>query len=118
MLAALRAIPTVLAEIFGDCTFTAYYGCGAHLHAALLYIPMAVFRPACCRMMNSIVQRIVVPGESDLLIESPAKELEITCCHESDIHIDGENAESLQRFMSAEPFRKIRFYSRDELKAL
>ncbi len=42
MLAAVRAISTVLAEIFGDCTFTAYYGSGARLHASLLYVPMAV----------------------------------------------------------------------------
>jgi hypothetical protein len=119
MAASVGAIPRVLAEIFGDCTFTAYYGCGTNLHNALLYIPMAVQTGVLPYFLeDSIDQRIVVPGESDLIIESPAKGLEITCCHESDIHIDGENEEAMERFMSAEPFAEIKFYSRDELQAL
>ena len=67
---------------------------------------------------DSIDQRIVVPGESDLIIESPSRGLVITCCHESDIHVDGENEETMRQFMSAEPFRKIKFYSREELTVL
>jgi hypothetical protein len=118
MIAAVQAIPTVLAEIFGDCTFTAYYGFGTKLHGSLLYIPMAVQTGVLPYFLeDSIDQRIVIPGASDLIIESPAKRLIITFCHESDIHIDGEHAESMQQFMSADPFRKIKFYSRDELKA-
>lgn len=67
---------------------------------------------------DSVNQRIIVPGQSDFLVNSPQKELELLFCHESDIHVDGESLDVMQRFMAAEPFSKIRFYSQSELKAL
>jgi len=65
---------------------------------------------------DSVDQRIVVPGGSDLIIKSPHNELELLFCHESDIHVDGESLDAMRRFMAAEPFCKMKFHSQDELK--
>jgi hypothetical protein len=119
MAAALSALPAVLHHLFGECTLTAYYGWGANLHNALCYVPMNVQTDAMPFFIeDSVNQRIIVPGQSDLSIDSPHKELRLLFCHESDIHVDGESLDFMHRFMDAEPFSKIRFYSQAELKAL
>ena len=117
MAASLRSLPAVLRELFGECTFTLYYGWGAHLHTALYYAPMGVETSVLPSFIDdSIDQRIIVPGASDLIIKSPNDELELVFCHESDIHVDGKNIDVMQRFIAAEPFREMRFYSQEELK--
>jgi hypothetical protein len=42
VLSALKALPDVILKILGECACTAYYGNGANLHGALLYVPMSV----------------------------------------------------------------------------
>ena len=42
MASALKALPEVLLDLFGECTFTVYYGFGTNLYFQLLYIPMSV----------------------------------------------------------------------------
>ena len=117
--AALKALPTVLVELFGECTFTICYGWAANLHSDLLYVPMRVQTSVLPYFIQeSVDRRIIVPGESDLSITSPQRELELLYCHESDIHVDGESLDLMQRFMSAEPFSTIRFYSQAELQVL
>ena len=65
---ALRALPTVLRELIRECTFTVCYGFGTNLHSALLYVPMGVQTMVMpCFIEDSVAQRIVVPGASDLL---------------------------------------------------
>lgn len=117
MAASLKSLPAALLELFGECTFTILYGWGSGLHVDLWYMPMSV---GACGMSSfieeSVGQRIFVPGGSDLFIKSPRNELEILVCHENDIHVDGENLNTMQRFMAAEPFRNMRFFSQDELK--
>ena len=117
MASALTALPTVLLELFGECKFTAFYGCGANLHGNLLYVPMGVQTSVMPWFIeDSVNQRIIVPGQSDLLIRSPNNELELLFCHEGDIHVDGESLDLMHRFMAAEPFSKMRYCSQAELK--
>ncbi|HET6883899.1 MAG TPA: hypothetical protein VFI31_27340 [Pirellulales bacterium] len=117
MAEALKALPAALIELFGDCKCTVLYGWGTQLHIDLWYKPMSV---GTCGMSwfieESLDQRIFVPGGSDLLINSPGNELAILFCHESDIHVDGESPDAMRRFMAADTFRNMRFYSQAELK--
>lgn len=116
MAASLKALPAALLELFGECRCTVLYGWGSGLHTDLWYMPMSV--AVCgisCFIEESVDQRIFVPGGSDLFIKSPRNELEILVCHENDIHVDGESLDAMQRFMAAEPFRDMRFFSQDEL---
>lgn len=114
---ALKALPAALIELFGDCKCTVLYGYGTNLHIDLWYKPMSV---GTCGMSwfieESVDQRIFVPDGSDLHINSPGNELAILFCHESDIHVDGESPDAMQRFMAVGPFRNMRFYSQAELK--
>lgn len=117
MAAALKALPAALTELFGECKCTVLYGYGTQLHVDLWYKPMSV---GTCGMSwfidESVDQRILVPGGSDLFINSPHNELALLFCHESDIHVDGESLDAMQRFMAAEWFRDVRFYSQEELR--
>lgn len=117
MAASLKTLPAALLELFGEWRYTVLYGWGSGLHVDLWYMPMSV---GACGMSwfieESVDQRIFVPGGSDLFIKSPRNELEILVCHENDIHVDGESLDAMQRFMAAEPFRNMRFFSQDELK--
>jgi hypothetical protein len=117
MSAALNALQGVLENLFGDCELIASYGWGANLHGDLWYKPMKIYRGTLRFFLeDSIEQKIVVPGESDLYINSPNGELKLLFCHESDIHVDGTSEELMKRFMAAEPFSGFRFFSREELK--
>lgn len=117
MASAFRALPEVLADLFGECTFTVWYGHGANLHHSLLYIPMSVSTSVLPFFLeDSVGQRIIVPGESDLIVKSPKKELELRYCHHSDIHVDGESEEIIQRFIAARQFSEIHFLSQAEVK--
>ena len=119
MASALTALPTVLLELFGECTFTAYYGWGANLHSDLCYVPMRVQTSVMPYFIeDSVNQHIIVPGQCDLAFKSPQNELELLYCHEGDIHVDGGGEDLMQRFMAAEPFSKMRFYSQAELYSL
>jgi hypothetical protein len=116
MASSLTALPGVLLELFGKCTFNVCYGFGANLHTDLYYVPMRVQTDVMPYFIEeSIRQRIIIPGQSDLLIRSPHNELELLFCHESDIHVNGESVDLMRRFVAAEPFSKLRFYSQAEL---
>lgn len=115
---SLRSVHSVIQAIFGECTFTAYYGCASNIHGDLQYKPMRVGSDVIQWFIeDSIVQRIVIPGESDLLLYSPQEELKLIFCHESDIHVDGSSAECMQQFMASPPFCSFRWYSQAELEA-
>lgn len=116
---ALTALPAVLNELFGECTFTVCYGWAANIHVDLWHVPMRVQTMVLPYFIeDSIRQQIIVPGQSDLIVRSPNNELNILFCHECDIHVDGESPEFMQRFIAAEQFSKIKFFSQEELKAL
>lgn len=118
MLTALRQLPGILEELLGKCMLSVHYGVGSNLHSALLYVPMAVATEVLPSFLeDSIAQTITVPGESDLLIASPAGELEVLFCHEADIHVDGKSRELMQRFIASRQLSDIKFYSKDELGA-
>jgi hypothetical protein len=65
---------------------------------------------------DSIEQRIIIPGESDFILEVPEKRLEVVFCHESDIHLDGKDDDLLQRFMTSEPYLKMRWYTQADVE--
>lgn len=109
----ISRLPTVLREIYGDCRLTASYGWSCNLHQDLLYkkmtVPLDVFP---CFIEDSMDQRIFEICNSDLLIESPDGNLRILLCHESDIHLDGTDDQSIARIVAR--FPTIDFRSQEE----
>jgi hypothetical protein len=117
MAASLKSLQAALLDLFGECKFTILYGWGTGLHIDLWYKPMSVGTCGISWFIEeSVDQRIFVPGGSDLFINSPHNELALLFCHENDIHVDGESLDAMQRFMAAETFHSMRFYSHEELK--
>src|SRR5690606_27743282 len=99
-------------------TLRIQYGTGARLHGSLLYIPMSVSSDVLPFVLeDSLEQQIILPGASDLLIDSADDELRILFCHESDIHVDGSNEALLQRFISCPELTAITFFSQAKLPA-
>lgn len=118
MISSLQGLPSVLLEMFGESQFTAYYGWATNIHVDLQYKPMRVSTSVMQWFIkDSISQKIFVPGESDLLLYSSEEELQLTFCHENDIHIDGSNGELMQKLMTSAPFDRYRWFSQSEVKA-
>ena len=65
---------------------------------------------------DSLDQRIVVAGESDFLFTVPENRLSLMFCHESDIHLNGEDDELIRQFLASEPFSQMQFHSREEMQ--
>jgi hypothetical protein len=117
MHAALKALPVVLHNLLGEHKIVAMYGWATNLHHSLYWQPMEDdTRWLQYLIDDSIDQRIVIPGESDFIFEVPVKRLEVTFCHESDIHLDGSDDALLKRFMATEPFSQVRWYTREEVE--
>ena len=109
----ISQLPSVLREIYGDCRLTVSYGWSCNLHQDLLYkhmtVPVDVFPYF---IKDSIEHRIFEICSSDLWIESPDSNVRILLCHESDIHIDGSDNQSIARIL--EHFPTIDFRSSEE----
>ena len=116
--AALLALPETIATLVGHHSVVVQYGWSSYIHPDLTYTPMNCFGKRSLQelIQYSIDRGITVPGESDFLFEVPEQRLEIVICHESDIHLDGNENELLERFMALEPFTQYRWYSKDELE--
>jgi hypothetical protein len=99
-----EALPSVFRELFGDRSFSASYGWGCNIHVDLWYKPMCV-GPDGFRWLieDSTEQKIFEFGNSDLLIDSPDSTMQITICHESDIHLDGSDDESIRKIVARFP---------------
>ena len=100
----IDALHPLLTELYGDQLLTASYGWACNLHNDLLYLPMRVpIKTFNYFMEDSIDQKIYEIGRSDLTINSPSNDIQITLCHESDIHLDGVNDASLDRLSKLVP---------------
>lgn len=118
MRTALLQLPAIVKAIFSDTLFTVRYGNGTRLHSALHFVPMNVSAETLAWFLeDSLDQRIVELGRSDLLIDFPNQALELLYCHELDIHVDGNDEKLIQRFIASSEYSDIKFYSRAELKA-
>ena len=101
----MEALPALIEQHVGNELFTVMYGFGCDIHNDLIYVPMRVMpRHLPGFFRDSIAQRIFRPGAADLLIEIPTDRMTITFCHESDLHFGGNDAELIERFLSASPF--------------
>jgi len=104
----IAQLPAVMREIYGRCNLTVSYGWSCNLHQDLLYknmtVPLDVFPYF---IEDSVEQKIYEICESDLLIETPDSNVKILLCHESDIHIDGTDDESIAKIVAC--FPKIDF---------
>jgi len=113
----IAELPSVLREIYGECHLTISYGWSCNLHHDLWYkkmtVPLDVFPYF---IEDSIDQRIFEICNSDLLIESPDSNVRILLCHESDIHIDGSDDQSIARIRDL--FHAIDFRSNEDWKKL
>ena len=78
------------------------YGFGSGIHIDLWWKPMKIHVVHLKKFLeDSIARRILVPGSSDLHIESQDKSFEITVCHQSDFHIKSDTQRVLHFFQSA-----------------
>jgi hypothetical protein len=117
MHAALLALPAVFQLLLGECKLIVSYGWAAKIHGDLMYKPMREdTRWVQYLIEDSIEQRIIVPGESDFRFEAPEDRLDVTFCHESDIHLNGSDHELLQRFMRTDPFSQFHWNTREEVE--
>jgi len=116
---ALLQLPSIIEHLLGQVAISARYGCGTKLHAELHFIPMGLSTELLPFFLeDSLDQRIYAPGESDLLLALPDQQLDLIFCHESDIHINGEDEELMRQFIGCAQYQDIKFYSQAELKAL
>jgi hypothetical protein len=70
------------------------YGWGCEIHPALQNIAMEVLLSNLADFLSSsLTQRIVIPGDSDLLIDVPNRRLRITFDHEGYVFSDGSDYE-------------------------
>jgi hypothetical protein len=100
----LAELPSAMREIYGDQSLTVMYGWASNLHSDLQYVPMEwpldLFK---FFLEDSIDQRIFVVGGSDLHIRTPNSTLEVLICHESDIHLDGDDHDAIQKVVARFP---------------
>jgi hypothetical protein len=116
---ALLALPVALLSLLGEHKIVVSYGWAAHIHGDLMYKPMHEdTRWVQYLVEDSIAQKIIVPGESDFYFDVPENRLNVTFCHESDIHLDGSDDELLQRFMSSEPYCRFRWNTREDVEKI
>ena len=107
---ALDALAAFFREAFPGSIVTAEYGFGCGIHADLTYVTMRIgvgwldsfFR-------ESIAQRIFVPGESDIFVYAPDRQLSVTFCHEADVHVSAVDQALRQRLFSTAPFDAFEF---------
>ena len=116
---ALLALPGVLVSLLGEQKLIASYGWAAKIHGDLMYKPMREdTRWVQYLIEDSIEQKIVSPGESDFRFQVPEDRMDLTFCHESDIHLDGSDDELLHRFMTCEPYSRFHWNTRADLEKM
>jgi len=110
ILKAMQVLPETLQGLIGDELVSASYGFGSQIHGDLQYQPMKVGTKWLDKFIaDSIVQNIVVPGDSDFLFKIGGDRLELLFCHECDIHVSGKDSELVKRFIAALPYSKLEF---------
>ena len=113
----IAALPSIFRELYGNQNLTAYYGWDCKLHPDLLNKPMGVPLDVFPYFIeDSTEQRIFEFGGSDLLIASPDSNLRILICHESDIHLDGEDDDAIHKIIAR--FPQLDFRTAEDWKAL
>lgn len=94
----LAGLPALIKELVGDCVVNVEYGWGCNIHLDLQYRPMGVGIAWLDRFLSeSMDQRIFCPAESDLIVATPGNGLTLLFCHESDIHLSGQDEELVRR---------------------
>ncbi len=113
---ALLVLPAFLRQEFEpEAVCTAVYGGGSNLHPDLCYRDMRVGIGWIEKFIgDSLDQRIVMPGNSDLGFTVPNGRLEIVFCHEGDIHSGGTDVELQRKLWIFPPFTgfvaKVKFH--------
>jgi hypothetical protein len=116
---AMDALPDVFRSLLGDCLVTASYGFGTEIHADLQFMPMRVSTRWIHRFIaDSIKQGIVIPGRCDFSFTTPDERLGVLFCHESDIHLNGNDDAMIRRFIAARPFSDFHFRPKAERMAV
>jgi hypothetical protein len=88
----ISGLPSLIRVLVGDCIVVAEYGWTCNIHNDLQYKPMEVGIGWLDRFLaESMDQRIFVPAHSDLSITTPNGGRQIQFCHESDIHLSGQD---------------------------
>lgn len=112
----IAGLPALLEESYSDRALTFYYGFDCNIHNDLTYKPMRVALKVFSYFVeDSIDRKIYEVGKTDMSIESPDSDWKILLCHESDIHLEGENDEFIQKIIKAFPV--FDFRSSDDWKA-
>ena len=112
----IAQLPSQLRQILSSPNLTVSYGWGCNLHPDLWHKPMTVGLDLFPYFIeDSVAQGIFQICESDLLIESSDSHLQVLLCHESDIHIDGTDNETIAKLV--ESFPNIDFRSANDWKS-
>ena len=115
---AMESLPDVFRGLLGDCIVTAYYGFATEIHTDLTYTPMRVGTRWIDRFIADSIRRgIVVPGHCDFSFTTPDERLQVLFCHESDIHLNGQDDALIKQFIATQQFSDIRFRSSAEVEA-
>ncbi len=90
---ALLALSDELAKKIADDTqLRIIYGWGSGLHSALTHIPMSVRADHLSKFIHdSVRQEIIIPGDSDFIMEVPKDRVTFVFCHEGHIHSSGND---------------------------
>jgi hypothetical protein len=100
-----RELPKFLLDAVGDVVVTVMYGALSNIHPDLWYKPMCVGTKWFDRfLIESVEKGIVGPGEADLVVTLPVG-IEITLCHEKDVHVRADTVEVIESLISSALFR-------------
>ena len=106
----MRNTSSLFAELSIDGIIIARYGYGSQIHPDLTYLPMKVGASWLDRFIRqSLDQRIVLPGESDFILEVNDGDLELEYCHDGHVHLSGNNQALVRRAISSTVLKGIQF---------
>lgn len=111
----LNDLPGILSPLLSSDQLQIQYGFGTNLHSDLWYVPMRVSLQVFPYFIeDSVTHRIFELGGSDLIIGIPNTSTKIVACHESDVHLDGENLALISQI--AQSFPKLDFRTAEAWK--
>ncbi|MBP7275522.1 MAG: hypothetical protein KBA51_04890 [Kiritimatiellae bacterium] len=106
--AVIDGLPALIKELVGDCIVNVEYGWACNIHINLQYQTMDVGISWLDRFLSdSINQSIYRPAKSDLTVATPDNGLKMQFCHESDIHLSGQDANLVQRACKHDLLRNL-----------
>jgi hypothetical protein len=110
VLGFMEALQPVLQELVGNTPLIARYGFGCAVQSDQHGAPMQIGTDGVRHFIrDSVQQKIITPGESDIHFELPPGRLQIVFCHEGHVHVGGTELELGEQFVTSKPFDSLFF---------